>query len=181
MARRINRCPPYRINAWRLEDSCLLSLADAEPDLVVVGKVSFNPKDVLGHGAGGTFVFRWVTLGACPDTAPILPGSHRDSNKEALAQGSGHWFRDFHLLLVLIPPILELGSWPSLSRHWVHRTGPPCTPSLPAPALAPGTLPGLWLSPFPAPNTVKSEGCHFPTKLRPSSPQLALGKISACG
>lgn len=32
--------------------------ADAEPDLVVVGKVSFNPKDVLGHGAGGTFVFR---------------------------------------------------------------------------------------------------------------------------
>ncbi|NXG71857.1 ERN1 endoribonuclease, partial [Baryphthengus martii] len=31
---------------------------DAEPDVVVVGKVSFNPKDVLGHGAGGTFVFR---------------------------------------------------------------------------------------------------------------------------
>lgn len=28
--------------------------------MVVVGKVSFNPKDVLGHGAGGTFVFRWV-------------------------------------------------------------------------------------------------------------------------
>jgi len=28
--------------------------------VVVVGKVSFNPKDVLGHGAGGTFVFRWV-------------------------------------------------------------------------------------------------------------------------
>uniref|UniRef100_A0A8D2MSF0 non-specific serine/threonine protein kinase n=1 Tax=Zonotrichia albicollis TaxID=44394 RepID=A0A8D2MSF0_ZONAL len=45
-----------------LEDGCLFSIADAEPDLVVVGKVSFNPKDVLGHGAGGTFVFRWVTL-----------------------------------------------------------------------------------------------------------------------
>uniref|UniRef100_A0A8B9R2L7 non-specific serine/threonine protein kinase n=1 Tax=Anas platyrhynchos TaxID=8839 RepID=A0A8B9R2L7_ANAPL len=32
--------------------------ADVEPDVIVVGKVSFNPKDVLGHGAGGTFVFR---------------------------------------------------------------------------------------------------------------------------
>uniref|UniRef100_A0A8B9R842 non-specific serine/threonine protein kinase n=1 Tax=Anas platyrhynchos TaxID=8839 RepID=A0A8B9R842_ANAPL len=31
---------------------------DVEPDVIVVGKVSFNPKDVLGHGAGGTFVFR---------------------------------------------------------------------------------------------------------------------------
>ncbi|XP_010140318.1 PREDICTED: serine/threonine-protein kinase/endoribonuclease IRE1-like, partial [Buceros rhinoceros silvestris] len=30
---------------------------DAEPDMIVVGKISFNPKDVLGHGAGGTFVF----------------------------------------------------------------------------------------------------------------------------
>ncbi|XP_039767215.1 serine/threonine-protein kinase/endoribonuclease IRE2 [Ornithorhynchus anatinus] len=27
-------------------------------DLTVVGKISFNPRDVLGHGAGGTFVFR---------------------------------------------------------------------------------------------------------------------------
>uniref|UniRef100_A0A673UQ98 Serine/threonine-protein kinase/endoribonuclease IRE2 n=1 Tax=Suricata suricatta TaxID=37032 RepID=A0A673UQ98_SURSU len=26
--------------------------------LIVVGKISFNPKDVLGRGAGGTFVFR---------------------------------------------------------------------------------------------------------------------------
>uniref|UniRef100_A0A8C3YCS9 Serine/threonine-protein kinase/endoribonuclease IRE2 n=1 Tax=Catagonus wagneri TaxID=51154 RepID=A0A8C3YCS9_9CETA len=30
---------------------------EAEP-LTVVGKISFNPKDVLGRGAGGTFVFR---------------------------------------------------------------------------------------------------------------------------
>ncbi|XP_036772837.2 serine/threonine-protein kinase/endoribonuclease IRE2 isoform X2 [Manis pentadactyla] len=30
---------------------------DAE-QLTVVGKISFSPKDVLGHGAGGTFVFR---------------------------------------------------------------------------------------------------------------------------
>lgn len=26
--------------------------------LTVVGKISFNPKDVLGRGASGTFVFR---------------------------------------------------------------------------------------------------------------------------
>lgn len=31
---------------------------DAEPDVTVVGTVSFNPKEVLGHGARGTFVFR---------------------------------------------------------------------------------------------------------------------------
>ncbi|XP_019397368.1 PREDICTED: serine/threonine-protein kinase/endoribonuclease IRE2 isoform X1 [Crocodylus porosus] len=31
---------------------------DMAPDVITVGKVSFNPKEVLGHGAGGTFVFR---------------------------------------------------------------------------------------------------------------------------
>uniref|UniRef100_K7GG88 non-specific serine/threonine protein kinase n=1 Tax=Pelodiscus sinensis TaxID=13735 RepID=K7GG88_PELSI len=36
----------------------LLPSADAEPDVTVVGTVSFNPKEVLGHGARGTFVFR---------------------------------------------------------------------------------------------------------------------------
>ncbi|XP_053410458.1 serine/threonine-protein kinase/endoribonuclease IRE2 isoform X2 [Nycticebus coucang] len=33
-------------------------LNDPEEPLTVVGKISFNPKDVLGRGAGGTFVFR---------------------------------------------------------------------------------------------------------------------------
>ncbi|XP_029433055.1 serine/threonine-protein kinase/endoribonuclease IRE2 [Rhinatrema bivittatum] len=27
-------------------------------DLLVIGKISFHPRDILGHGAGGTFVFR---------------------------------------------------------------------------------------------------------------------------
>uniref|UniRef100_F7CBH6 non-specific serine/threonine protein kinase n=1 Tax=Ornithorhynchus anatinus TaxID=9258 RepID=F7CBH6_ORNAN len=38
----------------------LVSLPSYPPaeDLTVVGKISFNPRDVLGHGAGGTFVFR---------------------------------------------------------------------------------------------------------------------------
>lgn len=58
------------------------SSADAEPDVIVVGKVSFNPKDVLGHGAGGTFVFRWVaSRGACPHSALILCGSHKERHK----------------------------------------------------------------------------------------------------
>ncbi|KAI1233600.1 Serine/threonine-protein kinase/endoribonuclease IRE2, partial [Lamprotornis superbus] len=46
---------------------------DAEPDLVVVGKVSFNPKDVLGHGAGGTFVFRGQFEGRNVAVKRLLP------------------------------------------------------------------------------------------------------------
>uniref|UniRef100_A0A8C3Y9P2 non-specific serine/threonine protein kinase n=1 Tax=Catharus ustulatus TaxID=91951 RepID=A0A8C3Y9P2_CATUS len=56
-----------------LEEGCLLSLADAEADLVVVGKVSFNPKDVLGHGAGGTFVFRGQFEGRNVAVKRLLP------------------------------------------------------------------------------------------------------------
>uniref|UniRef100_A0A4W3IV61 Serine/threonine-protein kinase/endoribonuclease IRE1 n=1 Tax=Callorhinchus milii TaxID=7868 RepID=A0A4W3IV61_CALMI len=33
-------------------------LSDKELDRVMIGKISFNPKEVLGHGAEGTFVFR---------------------------------------------------------------------------------------------------------------------------
>ncbi|KAM6155219.1 serine/threonine-protein kinase/endoribonuclease IRE2 [Rhynchocyon petersi] len=33
-------------------------LKDPEAELTVVGKITFNPQDVLGRGAGGTFVFR---------------------------------------------------------------------------------------------------------------------------
>ncbi|XP_023607245.1 serine/threonine-protein kinase/endoribonuclease IRE2 [Myotis lucifugus] len=39
------------------EQTQLLEDPEAE-QLTVVGKISFNPKDVLGRGAGGTFVFR---------------------------------------------------------------------------------------------------------------------------
>ncbi|XP_006867297.1 PREDICTED: serine/threonine-protein kinase/endoribonuclease IRE2 [Chrysochloris asiatica] len=39
------------------EQAELLKDPEAE-QLTVVGKISFNPKDVLGRGAGGTFVFR---------------------------------------------------------------------------------------------------------------------------
>uniref|UniRef100_A0A803XSD1 Serine/threonine-protein kinase/endoribonuclease IRE1 n=1 Tax=Meleagris gallopavo TaxID=9103 RepID=A0A803XSD1_MELGA len=44
-----------------------------EPDVVVVGKVSFNPKDVLGHGAGGTFVFRGQFEGRNVAVKRLLP------------------------------------------------------------------------------------------------------------
>ncbi|NXF01288.1 ERN1 endoribonuclease, partial [Smithornis capensis] len=45
----------------------------ADPDLVVVGKVSFNPKDVLGHGAGGTFVFKGQFEGRNVAVKRLLP------------------------------------------------------------------------------------------------------------
>ncbi|NXH90255.1 ERN1 endoribonuclease, partial [Edolisoma coerulescens] len=48
-------------------------VAAEEPDLVVVGKVSFNPKDVLGHGAGGTFVFRGQFEGRNVAVKRLLP------------------------------------------------------------------------------------------------------------
>lgn len=34
------------------------SCSDEEANRVIVGKISFNPKDVLGHGAEGTIVYR---------------------------------------------------------------------------------------------------------------------------
>ncbi|NXG81962.1 ERN1 endoribonuclease, partial [Stercorarius parasiticus] len=46
---------------------------DPEPDVIVVGKVSFNPKDVLGHGAGGTFVFRGQFDGRNVAVKRLLP------------------------------------------------------------------------------------------------------------
>lgn len=33
-----------------------------QPDVVGVGKISFSPAEVLGHGTEGTFVFRWVIM-----------------------------------------------------------------------------------------------------------------------
>uniref|UniRef100_A0A663EZW4 Serine/threonine-protein kinase/endoribonuclease IRE1 n=1 Tax=Aquila chrysaetos chrysaetos TaxID=223781 RepID=A0A663EZW4_AQUCH len=41
--------------------------------VIVVGKVSFNPKDVLGHGAGGTFVFRGQFDGRNVAVKRLLP------------------------------------------------------------------------------------------------------------
>ncbi|NXX81119.1 ERN1 endoribonuclease, partial [Urocolius indicus] len=47
--------------------------AAATGDTIVVGKVSFNPKDVLGHGAGGTFVFRGQFEGRNVAVKRLLP------------------------------------------------------------------------------------------------------------
>uniref|UniRef100_A0A8C4USS3 non-specific serine/threonine protein kinase n=1 Tax=Falco tinnunculus TaxID=100819 RepID=A0A8C4USS3_FALTI len=49
------------------------SSVDAEPDVIVVGKISFDPKDVLGHGAGGTFVFRGQFDGRNVAVKRLLP------------------------------------------------------------------------------------------------------------
>ncbi|XP_074866991.1 serine/threonine-protein kinase/endoribonuclease IRE2 isoform X2 [Carettochelys insculpta] len=46
---------------------------DAESDVIVVGKVSFNPREVLGHGARGTFVFRGQFDGRKVAVKRLLP------------------------------------------------------------------------------------------------------------
>ncbi|NXC46870.1 ERN1 endoribonuclease, partial [Penelope pileata] len=55
---------------------------DVEPEVVVVGKVSFNPKDVLGHGAGGTFVFRGQFDGRRVAVKRLLPECFRLVERE---------------------------------------------------------------------------------------------------
>ena len=45
-----------------LDLSAGLCVADGEPQGVEVGKISFSPVEVLGHGAEGTFVFRSALL-----------------------------------------------------------------------------------------------------------------------
>ncbi|NXX12281.1 ERN1 endoribonuclease, partial [Podargus strigoides] len=47
--------------------------AAEEPDVIIVGKICFNPKDVLGHGAGGTFVFRGQFDGRNVAVKRLLP------------------------------------------------------------------------------------------------------------
>ncbi|KAI6076638.1 Serine/threonine-protein kinase/endoribonuclease IRE2 [Aix galericulata] len=56
-----------------LEPAVPAAAGDVEPDMIVVGKVSFNPKDVLGHGAGGTFVFRGHFDGRSVAVKRLLP------------------------------------------------------------------------------------------------------------
>ncbi|XP_030067185.1 serine/threonine-protein kinase/endoribonuclease IRE2 isoform X2 [Microcaecilia unicolor] len=50
-------------NSWSTSQGiqhrdCTASSGETDGALHVVGKISFNPRDILGHGAGGTFVFR---------------------------------------------------------------------------------------------------------------------------
>ncbi|NXI67651.1 ERN1 endoribonuclease, partial [Anseranas semipalmata] len=70
--------PPARLKdpvngVVSLEPAALAAAGDVEPDVIVVGKVSFNPKDVLGHGAGGTFVFRGQFDGRNVAVKRLLP------------------------------------------------------------------------------------------------------------
>ncbi|KAF5891401.1 serine/threonine-protein kinase/endoribonuclease IRE1-like, partial [Clarias magur] len=46
---------------------------DAQPDVVEVGKISFSPSEVLGHGTEGTFVFRGQFDGRHVAVKRILP------------------------------------------------------------------------------------------------------------
>ncbi|XP_071671280.1 serine/threonine-protein kinase/endoribonuclease IRE2 isoform X3 [Patagioenas fasciata] len=67
-------CPEDLANGMVSMDPAVRAAAeDAEPDMIVVGKISFNPKDVLGHGAGGTFVFRGQFDGRNVAVKRLLP------------------------------------------------------------------------------------------------------------
>ncbi|XP_059835711.1 serine/threonine-protein kinase/endoribonuclease IRE1 isoform X2 [Hypanus sabinus] len=55
---------------------------DAGTNLVTIGKISFNPKDVLGHGAGGTFVFRGTFDNRNVAVKRILPECFNFANRE---------------------------------------------------------------------------------------------------
>uniref|UniRef100_A0A674K3D3 Serine/threonine-protein kinase/endoribonuclease IRE1 n=1 Tax=Terrapene triunguis TaxID=2587831 RepID=A0A674K3D3_9SAUR len=61
------------VRGWRVMLIRSALSADAEPDVTVVGKVSFNPKEVLGHGARGTFVFRGQFDGRNVAVKRLLP------------------------------------------------------------------------------------------------------------
>ncbi|XP_042293658.1 LOW QUALITY PROTEIN: serine/threonine-protein kinase/endoribonuclease IRE2 [Sceloporus undulatus] len=45
----------------------------ADPEVMVVGKISFSPREVLGHGTGGTFVFRGHFDGRTVAVKRLLP------------------------------------------------------------------------------------------------------------
>uniref|UniRef100_A0A674K7I7 Serine/threonine-protein kinase/endoribonuclease IRE1 n=1 Tax=Terrapene triunguis TaxID=2587831 RepID=A0A674K7I7_9SAUR len=63
---------PGRVSGESLPPSSEESLS-GKPDVTVVGKVSFNPKEVLGHGARGTFVFRGQFDGRNVAVKRLLP------------------------------------------------------------------------------------------------------------
>uniref|UniRef100_A0A8C0HK28 Serine/threonine-protein kinase/endoribonuclease IRE1 n=1 Tax=Chelonoidis abingdonii TaxID=106734 RepID=A0A8C0HK28_CHEAB len=69
----IPKSSPPRTLGWRAMLIQFALSADLEPDVIVVGKVSFNPKEVLGHGARGTFVFRGQFDGRNVAVKRLLP------------------------------------------------------------------------------------------------------------
>ncbi|XP_025026074.1 serine/threonine-protein kinase/endoribonuclease IRE2 [Python bivittatus] len=56
--------------------------AGVAPEIVAVGKLSFRPQDVLGRGAGGTFVFRGHFDGRDVAVKRLLPESVRLVDRE---------------------------------------------------------------------------------------------------
>ncbi|XP_062999008.1 serine/threonine-protein kinase/endoribonuclease IRE2 [Elgaria multicarinata webbii] len=54
----------------------------ADLETIVVGKISFHPKEVLGHGAGGTFVFRGHFDGRHVAVKRLLPECIRLVDRE---------------------------------------------------------------------------------------------------
>ncbi|XP_025902696.1 serine/threonine-protein kinase/endoribonuclease IRE1 isoform X1 [Nothoprocta perdicaria] len=65
---------------------------DGETDRVMVGKISFNPKDVLGHGAEGTIVYRGTFDNRDVAVKRILPEcfSFADREVQLLRESDEH-------------------------------------------------------------------------------------------
>ncbi|NXJ84847.1 ERN2 endoribonuclease, partial [Trogon melanurus] len=64
---------PEELSNGMVSSAPAVPRAAEEPDVITVGKISFNPKDVLGHGAGGTFVFRGQFDGRSVAVKRLLP------------------------------------------------------------------------------------------------------------
>ncbi|OXB81844.1 UNVERIFIED_CONTAM: hypothetical protein H355_015041, partial [Colinus virginianus] len=109
----------------------LHSSAEVEPEVVVVGKISFNPKDVLGHGAGGTFVFRGQFEGRNVAVKRLLPECFHLVDREVrlLQESDEHphvvrYFctekdRQFHYIAIELcsATLQEYVENPSFDRH----------------------------------------------------------------
>ncbi|XP_053327152.1 serine/threonine-protein kinase/endoribonuclease IRE2 [Spea bombifrons] len=79
-SRRVNEMEPEtnQVNGTRTQSRD----SGGSEDEITVGKISFSPKDVLGHGAGGTFVFRGRFDDRLVAVKRILPESFTLADRE---------------------------------------------------------------------------------------------------
>ncbi|NWR66539.1 ERN1 endoribonuclease, partial [Bucorvus abyssinicus] len=117
-------------NGMVSQDAAVPAAAE-EPDVIVVGKISFNPKDVLGHGAGGTFVFRGQFDGRNVAVKRLLPECFHlvDREVQLLRESDEHphvvrYFctekdKQFHYIAIELcsATLQEYVESPSFDRH----------------------------------------------------------------
>uniref|UniRef100_A0A8C9K7V3 non-specific serine/threonine protein kinase n=1 Tax=Panthera tigris altaica TaxID=74533 RepID=A0A8C9K7V3_PANTA len=118
--------------------------------LTVVGKISFNPKDVLGRGAGGTFVFRGQLEGRAVAVKRLLRECFGLVRREVqlLQESDRHpnvlrYFcterePQFHYIALELcqASLQEYVENPELERWGLEPRPPPLAPPSPPPALS---------------------------------------------